>query len=87
MSHTVQCIKFGIELPGLEEPPFSGELGQRIYENVSAQAWETWKQHQVLLINHYGLTLADPKARKFLMNQLEEFFFGKPEEEEQESEE
>jgi len=76
MTRMVQCVKLGRELPGLEKAPFAGELGQRIFDNVSEQAWELWKQQQVLLINHYGLVLADPNARQFLMEQMEEFFFG-----------
>lgn len=76
MARTVKCVKLGRELPGLEKPPFPGELGDRIFENVSAEAWQMWLEHQVLLINHYGLVLADPRARQFLMEQLEEFFFG-----------
>lgn len=76
MARTVNCVKLGQELPGLERPPYPGELGQRIYENVSQQAWEMWMQHSVILINHYGLTLADPQAREFLRQQMEEFFFG-----------
>ena len=54
----VQCVKLGRELPGLEKAPFPGELGDRIYDNVSAQAWDMWKEHQVLLINHYGLVFS-----------------------------
>jgi Fe-S cluster biosynthesis and repair protein YggX len=76
MARTVKCVKLGQELPGLEKPPFPGELGDRIYENVSQEAWDMWLEHQVLLINHYGLVLADPQARQFLMEQLEEFFFS-----------
>lgn len=76
MARMVQCVKLGRELPGLEHPPFPGELGERIFENVSQQAWDMWVQHQVLLINHYGLVLADPQARHFLVEQMEEFFFG-----------
>ncbi len=76
MTKMVNCVKFGRELPGLEKPPFTGELGQRIFENVSRQAWEMWLEQQVLIINHYGLVLADPNHRQFLMRQLEEFFFG-----------
>jgi Fe-S cluster biosynthesis and repair protein YggX len=72
----VNCVKLGRELPGLENPPFVGELGERIFENVSQAAWDMWVEHQVLLINHNGLVLADPNARKFLMEQMEEFFFG-----------
>ena len=76
MTKMVNCVKIGRELPGMDAPPFPGELGDRIYENVSQQGWELWKEHQVLIINHYGLVLADPQARQFLMEQLEEFFFG-----------
>jgi len=76
MTRMVNCVKLGRELPGLEKPPFSGELGDRIYENVSQQAWEMWLEQQVLIINHYGLVLADPNHRQFLIEQLEEFFFG-----------
>ena len=76
MTRMVQCVKLVRELPGLEQPPFPGELGERIFENVSQPAWDMWTQHQVLLINHYGLVLADPNARQFLMEQMEDFFFG-----------
>lgn len=76
MTRMVNCVKLGRELPGLEKLPFSGELGQRIYDNVSLQAWEMWLEYQVLLINHNGLVLADPRHRQFLIEQLEEFFFG-----------
>lgn len=76
MARMVNCVKFGRELPGLEKPPFAGELGEKIFNNVSEQAWELWKQQQVIIINHYGLVLADPQARAFLKEQMEEFFFG-----------
>ena len=76
MARFVKCVKFGKELPGLDRPPAKGELGQRIYENVSAQAWEMWQEQRVLLINHYGLTMFDPRAQDFLREQMEEFFFG-----------
>ena len=73
---TVFCEKLGRELPGLDEPPFPGELGQRIYEHISADAWQMWQDHSKILINHYGLMLADPEARQFLREQMEEYFFG-----------
>jgi Fe-S cluster biosynthesis and repair protein YggX len=76
----VNCVKLGRQLPGLEKPPMPGELGQRIYEQVSEQAWRMWEAQRTLLINHYGLNLADPEARKFLREQMEEFFFGGQEE-------
>ena len=72
----VQCVKYGRELPGLARPPFPGELGKRIYENVSQQAWDLWQGQVTILINHYGLNMADPRAQEFLMEQMEEFFFG-----------
>lgn len=75
-TRTVQCVKLGRELPGLPKPPFPGPLGKRVFENVSQQAWQMWGQQQVLLINHYGLNLVDPNAQTFLMQQMEEFFFG-----------
>ena len=76
MPRMVMCVKLGRELPGLEKPPFPGQLGQRIYENVSQQAWDMWPDQSTLIINHYGLNMADPEARKILREQMEEFFFG-----------
>lgn len=76
MERMVQCVKFGKELPGLEKPPFPGPLGQRIFENVSGQAWELWMPQSTLIINHYGLNLADKDNRAFLRQQMEEFFFA-----------
>jgi Fe-S cluster biosynthesis and repair protein YggX len=72
----VQCEKLGRELPGLDTPPFPGELGQRIYEHISAEAWQMWQEQSRLVINHYGLNLADPDARQVLRQQMEEFLFG-----------
>ena len=76
MPRMVQCVKLGRELPGLEKPPFPGELGQRIYENVSAEGYALWQPHMTILINHYGLNPADPDTRRILREQMEEFFFG-----------
>ena len=72
----VKCVKLGRELPALDRPPFPGDLGQRILDNVSKEAWALWQQQSTLIINHYGLNLADPGAQTFLMEQMEEFFFG-----------
>ncbi len=72
----VKCVKLGKELPGLGRPPRNDELGQRIFENVSAQGWQLWVDQQTILINHYGLNLADPQAHAFLSEQMEEFFFS-----------
>ena len=76
MPETVHCVKLGRELPGLDKQPFPGELGKKILENVSAQGWEMWREHSTLLINHYGLNLADPGATKTLADEMEKFFFG-----------
>lgn len=76
MTRMVKCVKLGRELPGLEKRVYPGELGQRIFDNVSQEAWNMWLEHQVLLINHNGLVLADPSHRQFLEQQMEEFFFG-----------
>ena len=76
MARMVQCVKLGRELPGLDKPPFSGELGQRIFEHVSAEAYAMWPAQATLIINHYSLNMADPDARKLLREQMEEFFFG-----------
>lgn len=75
---TVQCAKLGKEAPGLERPPFPGELGQRIYEEVSAEGFELWKPQMTILINHYGLNPVEPETRQFLREQMELFFFGQP---------
>ncbi len=72
----VQCAKLGRELPALDRPPFPGPLGQRVFENISKEGWALWPPQSTLIINHYGLNLADPNAQKFLMEQLQEFFFG-----------
>jgi Fe-S cluster biosynthesis and repair protein YggX len=76
MSRTVHCVKLNKEAEGLDYPTYPGELGKRIYENVSKQAWQAWLQHQTMLLNEYRLTPVDPKARKFLETEMEKFFFG-----------
>ena len=73
---TVKCKKLNAELPGLEYLPYPGELGQRIYDHISQQAWQDWVKHQTMLINEYRLTPVDPKARKFLEQEMEKFLFG-----------
>jgi Fe-S cluster biosynthesis and repair protein YggX len=71
------CVKFQRELAGLEEVPFEGHpLGQRIYENVSREAWKLWLEHMKIIMNEYRLNLADPKAQEFLLGQMEQYFFG-----------
>ncbi|HTI15594.1 MAG TPA: oxidative damage protection protein [Dictyobacter sp.] len=76
MPRMVQCVKLKRELPGLDKPPFPGDLGRRIYEHISKQAFDMWPAQQVLIINHYGLNMGDPESRKILRDQMEEFFFG-----------
>jgi len=77
MSRTVNCVVLGQEAEGLDYAPYPGELGKRIYENVSKQAWQRWLAHQTMLINEYRLTPIEPKAREFLEKEMEKFFFGK----------
>ena len=76
MGRTVNCVKLGREAEGLDYAPYPGELGQRIYDNVSKEAWQGWLRHQTMLINEYRLTPVDPKARKFLEEEMEKYFFG-----------
>lgn len=75
----VQCAKLGEELPALDRPPFPGPLGQRIYDEVSSYGYNLWNEQATLLINHYGLNLADPRAQEFLFEQMEAFFFNEGE--------
>lgn len=76
MSRTVKCVKLNREAEGLDRPPYPGELGQRIFDNVSKEAWQEWLRHQTMLINENRISPVDPKARKFLEEQMEQFFFG-----------
>ncbi|HJO35411.1 MAG: oxidative damage protection protein [Pseudomonadota bacterium] len=76
MSRTVHCIKLDREAEGLELKPYPGRLGDRIYEQVSKEAWQMWLAHQTMLINEYRLTPIDPKARQFLEEEMSKFFFG-----------
>ncbi|WP_375591962.1 oxidative damage protection protein [Chitiniphilus eburneus] len=76
MNRPVQCVKLGREAEGLDFAPLPGELGRRVYENVSKEAWAAWVKHQTMLINENRLNLADPRARQYLQQQLENYFFG-----------
>jgi Fe-S cluster biosynthesis and repair protein YggX len=76
MARLVNCIKLGREMEGLDFPPYPGELGRRIFDNVSKAAWADWISHQTMLVNEYRLNLSDIKARKYLAEQLEAYFFG-----------
>ncbi len=76
MSRVVNCVKLNKEAEGLDRVPYPGELGQRVFESVSKEAWQMWMQQQTMLINEYRLTPMEPKARQFLEEQMEKFFFG-----------
>ncbi|MFA7504063.1 MAG: oxidative damage protection protein [Burkholderiaceae bacterium] len=76
MTRMVNCVKLGQQAEGLDFPPYPGEIGKRIYEQVSKQAWQDWLRHQTMLVNENRLSLADPRARKYLASQMESFFFG-----------
>ena len=72
----VHCVKFGKDLPGLDRVPWRGELGKRIYENVSKDAWKLWIEHSKMIMNEYRLNPLDPNSQKIMEEQLEQFFFG-----------
>lgn len=76
MARTVNCVKLGHEAEGLDFPPMPGELGRKIFANVSKEAWQQWLRHQTMLVNENRLNLADPRARKYLAEQMERHFFG-----------
>jgi len=76
MPRTVYCTFLKREAQGLERVPYPGELGKRIYENISAEAWQQWVRHQTMLLNEYRLSPIEPKARKFLVEEMEKFLFG-----------
>src|SRR6185312_9488162 len=76
MPRTVKCVKLGRELPGLDEPPFDTPLGQKIYENISAEAWRMWSEHSKMLLNEYRLQPWKPEAQQFLVEQMEAYFCG-----------
>ncbi|MFM2125430.1 MAG: hypothetical protein RL328_1881 [Acidobacteriota bacterium] len=75
-NRTVKCVKLQKELPGLSEPPFDNPLGQRIFENVSQEAWKGWVERMKMIMNEYRLNLGTKEAQDFLMQQMEEYFFG-----------
>lgn len=74
--HTVYCVKLRKELPGLDEPPFDTELGKKIYDNVSQEAWRLWMEHCKMLLNEYRLNPARKEDQQVIVQQLEQFFFG-----------
>jgi Fe-S cluster biosynthesis and repair protein YggX len=75
LSRTVHCVRLGREAEALDFPPYPGELGQRIFEQISKQAWQEWLAHQTMLINEHRISPMDPKAREFLVAEMEKFLF------------
>jgi len=76
MSRLVQCVKLGKEAEGLDKAPYMGELGKKIFENISKEAWQMWLRQQTMIINEYRLSPIDPRARKMIEVEMEKFFFG-----------
>src|ERR1019366_2183381 len=76
MAHMVKCVKMGREMEGLDEPPFDGEFGQRIYNNVSKLAWEQWQEHMKMLLNEYRLQPWKKEHQEFIVQQMDAYFFG-----------
>ena len=76
MARMVQCVKLGREAEGMDRLPYPGPLGQKILDNVSKEAWAGWIKFQTMLVNENRLNLADLAARKFLVTQMENYFFG-----------
>ena len=76
MARMVNCVKLGKEAEGLDFQPYPGELGKKVFENVSKEAWDSWLSHQTMLINEYRLNPLDPKSRKMIEQEMEKFFWG-----------
>ena len=76
MNRRIHCQKLQTEADGLDKPPFPGALGEKIYQEISAAAWQQWLGHQTMLINEYRLRVIDPKAKTFLMDEMKKFLFG-----------
>lgn len=76
MTHYVFCKKLNKEAEGLAAPPIPGELGQKIYDTISKEAWQQWVTHQTMLINENRLSMIDQKARAFLLQEMDKFLFG-----------
>jgi Fe-S cluster biosynthesis and repair protein YggX len=76
MTRMVHCQLLDKELPGLDYQPYPGDIGQRVFEHISAQAWQEWLRHQTMLINEHRLSPLEPEHRRFLEAEMEKFFFG-----------
>ena len=76
VNRTIKCVKLQKELPGLDEPPWPGELGQRIYDSISKDAWTMWEERMKMILNEYRLMPWQKEAQTMMAQQMEEFFFG-----------
>ncbi len=76
MARTVQCVKLGRDAEGLDKPPFRGDLGERVFQNVSKEAWRTWLEHSKMIINEFRLDLTSEQGQRVWMTELERYFFG-----------
>jgi Fe-S cluster biosynthesis and repair protein YggX len=76
MSRNIQCVKLEKEAEGMDFAPYPGDLGQRIFDNISKEAWQMWMNHQTMLINEKQLSMIDPEARSYLAGEMEKFLFG-----------
>ena len=76
MSRTIQCVKLDKEAEGMDFAPYPGDLGQRIFDSISKEAWQMWMNHQTMLINERQLSMIDPEARSYLAGEMEKFLFG-----------
>ena len=76
MTRLIHCHKLQIEAEGLDKAPLPGDIGQKIYEKISKEAWQLWLNHQTMLLNEYRLSMIDPKSRAFLLQEMEKFLFG-----------
>ncbi len=76
MSHTVNCAKLGKEAEGLDKPTYPGELGQKIFDNISKEAWQMWMKQQTIIINENRLSPIDPKHRAIIEAEMEKFLFA-----------
>jgi Fe-S cluster biosynthesis and repair protein YggX len=72
----VKCVKFGREMPGLDRIPWKGEIGKRVFENVSKDAWKLWLEHSKMIMNEFRLNPLDSNSQKIMEEQMEAFFFG-----------
>ncbi len=76
MSRTVNCVKLGKEAEGLDKPTYPGELGQKIFDNVSKEAWQMWMKQQTIIINENRLSPINPEHRAIIETEMKKFFFG-----------